>query len=152
MARKVDLRLKILTEDEVKILSLGLQKLFGPEIYAQMKAHGIDPGTTVRFMAVASRCQHTREAKGLSIKAAAAEMKIPQYRLKDIEQGQVKNIKSEILLRYIAFLGLSRWFSQWKKANPTLAERILHDSDTTNSLINGQGKSKAKRRKSQVGR
>jgi hypothetical protein len=78
------------------------------------------------------------------LKAVAAELKAPQYRLKDIEQGQVKNIKSEILLRYIGFLGLSRWFSQWKKANPRLAEKILSPADTAKPREPAKGSQKTR--------
>jgi hypothetical protein len=67
MARKVDLRLKILTEDEVKILSLGLQKLFGPKSVPNESSWDRSRDNRSIY-AVASRCQHAREAKGLSSK------------------------------------------------------------------------------------
>ena len=79
---------------------------------------------SIRFLSVAQKCSARRQSKGISIKEAAKAIGAPQYRLKDIEQSSLRDVQAPILLRYIDFLGLKRWFGQWKAANHSLAERL----------------------------
>jgi len=78
----------------------------------------------LRFMSVAARVQEARERKGLDLKKAAAALKVPQYRLRDIEQGRLKDLVPSILVRYVDFLGMKVWFGRWKKANPGIVARL----------------------------
>ncbi len=60
----------------------------------------------------------------MSLKDAAAALKVPQYRLRDIEDGRLKNILRDVLIDYVGFLKLKIWFGKWKRANPGLVARL----------------------------
>ena len=83
----------------------------------------------IRFMPVAERCKEAREGKSLSIKETASLLKIPQYRIKTIECGRVTEIESDVLEKYIDFLGLRRWFNQWIRRKTDVHERIQISDD-----------------------
>jgi hypothetical protein len=119
---------KILTDQEVRALSKGLKALLGDFYTALDTASDIRLEDWLRFQAVADRCQDSRELRGVGLKAAAAALRVPQYRLKEIEGGSVNNILPDVLVRYIAYLGLTRWFGRWKKANPSLVARLALDT------------------------
>lgn len=55
---------------------------------------------------------------------AAAALKVPQYRLKEIEACSTKRLRPEVVLKYIEFLGLAGWFGKWRKANAEYAKRM----------------------------
>jgi len=79
----------------------------------------------IRFKPVSEMCQSGREKKGLAFKQIALSLKVPQYKLKDIESSSVKNIKVDILENYIDYLGLCDWFKLWKKHNSDVYNRLL---------------------------
>jgi len=54
-------------------------------------------------------------------------MKIPQYRLKDIESGSIKTILPDFLDRYVEFLGLTDAFSDWLKDNEDIYKSIQNN-------------------------
>ncbi|MFH1219900.1 MAG: hypothetical protein V1694_05555 [Candidatus Eisenbacteria bacterium] len=62
--------------------------------------------------------------KALHIKEAAARLKVPQYRLRDVEKAWPDRMIPEIFKRYIELLGLRDWVAEWIKANSELAERM----------------------------
>jgi hypothetical protein len=63
----------------------------------------------------------------MDLKTAAKAMRVPRYRLRDIEECTVKNLDASVLHRYVGFLGLDRWFTRWSKANPKLAARFARN-------------------------
>lgn len=66
----------------------------------------------------------------MDLKAVAKIMHVPQYRLREIEECRLKQLKSSVLYAYIDFLGLGRWFSRWRKANSKLAVRLRLDKES----------------------
>ncbi|MGH7848100.1 MAG: helix-turn-helix domain-containing protein [Candidatus Binatia bacterium] len=118
---------KILSEDEIRLISRRLGKVMSPIFGELSSLYGVNIEDTVRFQAVATRLREAREHRGMDFKAAAKALGIPQYRLRDIEECRLKNLKSSALRRYIDFLGLGRWFARWRKANPKLAARLGPD-------------------------
>jgi len=52
------------------------------------------------------------------------QLKVPQYRIKDIEFGTVDCIDPKVLPRYVSLLGLGRWVQRWVAANGDLAARL----------------------------
>ena len=54
----------------------------------------------------------------------ARQLKVPQYRLRDIEAGNVSSIVPDVLIAYIKHMQLTTWFGRWKNANAELAGRI----------------------------
>ena len=118
---------KILSENEVRLISRRLEKVMSPLLGELSSAYRLNIEDAVRFQAVATRLREAREHRRMDLKAAAKALGIPQYRLRDIEGCHLKNLKSSALRQYIDFLGLGRWFARWRKANSALAARLALD-------------------------
>src|SRR5439155_194057 len=127
------------TDAEVEELARRVIENFPPGAAQVLAGYGIDPRDGIRFHPVATRCREARERRGLTIKSAAHELRIPQYRLRDVENGQTNRIEPEVLARYLALLDLGRWFARWKAYNPELAAKL---GATT---IPGHGRTRASR-------
>ncbi len=78
----------------------------------------------IRFHPVGEKCGKVREQKGLSVKKSAAQMKVPQYRLKAIEKSDLKYIQHPVLEHYIDFLGMRKWFNTWVRENSDVYNRL----------------------------
>lgn len=89
-----------------------------------MEKYPVDMEGTVRFMAVARKCEMAREELGLSIKELATTLKVNQHWVKAIEQGMVADIDGQLLHDYVQALGLERWFAKWRKANMEFYTRL----------------------------
>ena len=125
---------KILTDEEVSRTVAIITQAMGPEFIEQLEDVGIDVEHSIRVSALAHRFSEVREELGVTVKAAAAQLKCPQYRLKDIEEGRIRHIQSAVLKRYIEFLGLDEWVDLWVSANPKAASRLgLRASRDSNS-------------------
>ena len=46
---------------------------------------------------------------------------IPQYRLRAIENGLLREIRAGLARRYFHFLGIDEWVARWCRANRELA-------------------------------
>ncbi|MBW2063344.1 MAG: helix-turn-helix domain-containing protein [Deltaproteobacteria bacterium] len=124
MAKKLFRPGKILSDQEVKKISAAMHYILDPRFLEQGRKHGLNVEEIVRFQAVSYRCKEAREKLEMSIKEVALALKVPQYKLRAIEKGSLKQIEPEVLQKLLAFLGLKRWFRRWKEANPQLAKRI----------------------------
>ena len=85
--------------------------------------YSINIEDNVRFISVATRCQEARVKKGINIKETSFVLKIPQYRLKAIENGGVSRIHPNDLNAYIKYLDLDNWYKRWKYANKVLVNK-----------------------------
>lgn len=127
METKAIYRTKILSDHEVKFLTSAIRKCF-PKIFdGSIMPSGFDLEALVRFDAVAQRCRIARESRGLTIKEVASNLNVPQYRLKAIEAGHLRELRPAILEKYLGFLSLQRWFARWAKVNQALFKRIFDD-------------------------
>jgi hypothetical protein len=123
-----DLMQKILSEDEVRLMTRRLRKVIGPIFGELPSLYGIDIEDSVRFGAVATRLREAREARGMDFKAVAKTMRVPQYRLRYIEGSNMKHLRTSDLHAYIQLLGLNKWFARWCEANSKLAARLAPNS------------------------
>ena len=114
----------ILSEHEVAVVSELLRGAFGSAFAAKVDDLGSDLADTVRYSALSQQLITARESRGLSLKAAAASLKAPQYRLRAMEAGRISEIEPKLLERYVEFLEEDRWFARWRKAHPVLASRL----------------------------
>jgi hypothetical protein len=119
----------ILNEREVGLLAARLRKLLGESVMHAADTYGVDVELMLRFGSVASRCQEAREDRGLSLKDAAAKLKVPQYRLKAIEASHIGAVDEVVLKSYVELLGLERWFGQWTRHNRALHAKIFRNAD-----------------------
>jgi hypothetical protein len=115
---------KILSEDEIRLMTRGLRKAIGPALGELSGQYGLDIEDSVRFGAVATRVREAREGRGMDLKAAAKALRVPQYRLRDIEKCSLRHLRGSDLHAYIDFLGLTKWFARWRKATQKLAARL----------------------------
>ena len=112
---------RILTGAEVKALAKAVSAMLGPgfaEIAARFELRAEDG---IRFHAVAAKCTIARESRNLSVKQAAATLRVPQYRLKAIERSSTREVRGDILERYAALLELTSWLRRWATANRALS-------------------------------
>jgi cytoskeletal protein RodZ len=96
----------------------------GEPISGLLQQYGISPEDHFRFHPLAVRLEGARIERGLSLKAVAAALKVPKYRLTEIEASRTKSIDPEVLIRYVDYLGMKNWFGRWKKSNASLARRL----------------------------
>jgi hypothetical protein len=115
---------KILSENEVRLISRRLRKAMGSVFEGLPSVYGRDIEDFVRFQAVATRFRETRESRGMKLKVMAEILRVPQYRLQHIEKGDVKNLDPCLLQRYIVCLVQEKWFARWRRANRKLAARL----------------------------
>jgi len=77
-----------------------------------------------RFDALAKLCSARREAKGLSVPQVSALLKVPQYRLKAVDRGRLREVDPTVLRKYVEYLGLESWFRRWARQNRELVIRL----------------------------
>ena len=114
----------ILNNDELALLANGIRQVVGENVTLAAEAYGFDLEAILRFMPVAEKCRIARARKNMSLKDAARALRVPQYRLKDIEGGRVRVVDQAVLILYIEFLEIKQWFSRWKAQNRSLYESL----------------------------
>ena len=114
----------ILNNDELAILANGIHQVLGESVTVAVEAYGLDVEAILRFMPVAERCRIARARKDLSLKNAARALRVPQYRLKDIEENRVGAVDQAVLVLYVELLDMKQWFSRWKAQNSSLYESL----------------------------
>jgi len=118
----------ILTDDEVREVVRGIRTVFGDQFAAMAESRGIDLEQSVRFRPVGKRCEERRCARGLSVKDVAKQLKVPQFRLRDIEAGRFRSIQPPVLAAYVSHLRLRRWYRRWERSSPELARLVAPKS------------------------
>jgi hypothetical protein len=83
-----------------------------------------------RHLPLARRCAEAREARGLSFKDVSRDLGIPQYRLRAVESAGSQELRLDVLRKYVAFLGLQRWYARWSRANSALVASLEQDTET----------------------
>ncbi len=114
---------KILSDDEVTYLVTRLKQAFGEQLAGFVEGV-LSIEDNVRYWAVSARLVELREQQQKTIKQVAAALKVPQYRIKDIEGESPHAVQSEILVEYVHYLGLDEWFTKWNTAHNELWERL----------------------------
>ncbi len=114
----------ILTEEQIELLVDNIHLVFGREMVDQMKNTGINFEEILRLSSLGAKSQEVREKRGLAIKEVAAQLKVPQYRLKAIEEHRENEILPEVLERYIKFLKIEKWYKKWAEANPKVSKKL----------------------------
>jgi hypothetical protein len=105
-------------------LPTGIHQVLGESVTVAVEAYGLDVEAILRFMPVAERCRIARARKDLPLKDAARALRVPQYRLKDIEENRVGAVDRAVLDLYIELLDMKQWFSRWKAQNSSLYESL----------------------------
>jgi hypothetical protein len=119
---------KILSETEVKLADDAVKKLLGEDILEYAQKAGIKIEDTIRFHSVASKCREQRKSLQLTLKDVSLKLKVPQYKLRFIENGSVRNIDPKILFQYLIYLEINDWFQNWIESNPEYSSKFSIDS------------------------
>ena len=112
-----------------------LREVLGPGVTDIMNKSGINPDHMVRFQYISTLCINARKQKQISLKQVSKKLKIPQYRLKDIESINIKTIVPDLLEKYIEFLGLTHPFYDWLRDNEDVYRSIQDNRDKYKILI-----------------
>jgi ribosome-binding protein aMBF1 (putative translation factor) len=115
---------RILSEKEVEKMTQLLRDFLRREFSDMPEKLMHSAEEVLRMHSLRNRFQSAREARGLSIKEVAAQLKVPQYRLKAIEGGSSSEIKQDIFQKYSEFLDLEDWVSEWAAANKKVAAKL----------------------------
>lgn len=115
----------ILADDEVRIVAgmfrKTIRETLGEDAFS--KFGDVEAADFVRWASLRHTCQEAREELGLTIRDAALALKIPQQRLRAIEDGDNLDFEPPAAWRYFEFLGIQAWVKRWTAANHALAER-----------------------------
>ncbi len=106
-----------------RLTELILAKL-GPELARKFNEVDLDTEGIIRYMPLGQEIRKARAGKRLSIKEASAALKIPQYRIKAIEEGHFSQIDPELFKIYASFLGIGDYVKTWSGENTELAEKL----------------------------
>lgn len=111
----------ILNPAEVRLLKQELQRAVAsfPGLAAAVLARSDD---TIRWHALGARCAQARGVRG--IRDMSVTVGIPQYRIRAIEGGRLKEFRVDFARRYFRVLGIEDWVEQWCRANRDLATRV----------------------------
>jgi hypothetical protein len=114
---------KINSEQADNIVEL-VRDMFGENTVNMIDNHGININHLVRSMYLSKLCIRKREEKGISLKKASSNLKIPQYKLKYIETTGIVDIELDILEKYIQYLGIEKEFYEWQKQNQDIYKEM----------------------------
>lgn len=117
-----------LNKRQAGIVVKKMKEILGPEIVEMINASGLNPSRMIRFQYIASLCKNTREERGLSLKEASKQLKIPAYRLNAIEGSNIHQVVPDFFDKYIEFLGLSDEFEKWQQDNQDICNDIGKNS------------------------
>ena len=111
-------------KEQADVLVKTTMEMLGPGVGKELASSGLNVNHLIRFMYIGNLCKNTREERGLSFKEISSQLKIPQYRLKPIEDSYCGSIEVGVLEKYIEFLGLKENFEKWKVENMDVYEEI----------------------------
>jgi hypothetical protein len=115
----------LLGERDVSLLAAEVRAAFAasfPHVPIEM-AGGVED--LVRWQPLGARCREARAGRGWSYRDASAATSIPQYRIKAVEEGRLREVKPDLARRYFVALGMDGWVAGWARANQDLAARVL---------------------------
>ena len=78
----------------------------------------------IRFTPIAKTCEALRKHKRMTIHQVANKLKVPQYKIKDIEGTNVPDISVSVLRKYVEYLGLKESFETWETNNPEVLKNF----------------------------
>ena len=123
MTEKLD-KIRILSEEEVDQITKALQKFIRLECSSMPPELLSSAEDTVRLQSLCSWVGQARKSRNLTIKEVSTLLKVPQDRLKAVEEGSRSGIDSTIFTKYSDFLGLDQWVGQWIENNRKLATKL----------------------------
>ncbi len=115
----------ILSEAEISIVRAMVEQSVSSPLLATARVLGLSLDDALAYASVKDELIAEREARGITLKQAASSLRVPRHRVSAIEAGRLGEIDPKVFTRYVEWLGATRWFARWKKAQPALAARLL---------------------------
>lgn len=115
---------KNLTSEDADILAQMMLEKLGPQLASGINKTLTNQNHFFRSLYISGLCKKSREEKNLSIKDISKKLKIPQYKLKFIEDSILDHIDPKIWKKYIDHLGLNSEFSEWLEKNRDVYEEL----------------------------
>ena len=100
-----------------------IKKQLGPGFAQAVSSYKLNITDTLRFMPVANECVAARTQRGLDIKQVAGELKVPQYKITNIEHACFKDVEMDVLDKYVEYLGLEGYLKEWRENNRDLWDK-----------------------------
>ena len=110
------------TPAEVRLLARQIRREFEAAFGESEGVNDSRVEDSVRWRPLGARCAEARAPHGSRDLAAAT--RIPQYRLRAIEEGQFRAFRADLAWRYFRSLGIEDFASRWCRANRELADRV----------------------------
>ena len=115
---------KILDDDEVKhLLELMLDVMPYPA-KEMLVLSNINPEDSIRMQSLTRAFRNAREIGNQTLKDVSGKSKIPQYRIRAIEEGSLSKIKPTFLRKLSLYYDLGEWCSRWANKNTELASGL----------------------------
>ncbi|MBA2301075.1 MAG: hypothetical protein H0W08_00410 [Acidobacteria bacterium] len=111
----------ILSDAEIRVLDGEVRRALVSS-FPGIEAHLAHSEDSTRWHALGARCRQARRARG--IRDVSVALGIPQYRLRAIEGGLLREVRADLAHRYFDFLGIDAWVADWCRANRELATRL----------------------------
>lgn len=108
-----EIRVRVLDREVRRVLVASFPRIEG------RLAHSED---STRWHVLGARCAEARGGRG--IRDVSVALGIPQYRLRAIEGGRLREIRADLAQRYFHFLDIEEWVARWCRANRELATRV----------------------------
>lgn len=121
--KKLRKKTSILTDEEVSIVAREVSRLIGRDMVGLATRYGLRIEDGLRWQSLGAKCEQERSNRGFTIKDIASEIHRPQYRLRAVERGSLREFRPEVAHEYFAFLAIGRWVKRWARANQELATR-----------------------------
>lgn len=106
-----------LTAGEAKVIADMVIDSLGTQLKSLLARSDVSPADLILFMPVGKKFTGAREVRGLAIKEVSARIRVPQYRLRAVENARLRQLKSDAATKYAEFLKLTTWYQDWCSEN-----------------------------------
>ncbi len=111
----------ILTASEMRVVNREVRRVLVSS-FPGIEAHVSHSEDSTRWHALGEPCRQARGAR--EIRDVSVALGIPQYGLRAVEAGLLREVRGDLARRYFRFLGIDEWVATWCRANRDLASRV----------------------------
>jgi hypothetical protein len=115
---------KMPNSKDVREIHHAIKGLMGPGFMKLMEEYGVDTEKAISFLILGRYLKEERERRSLSLKEVTTVTKIPQYRLRAIENASVSKVTPDHLKKYISFLEIEDLAREWAEKNPEVGREF----------------------------
>ncbi len=125
--KKKKINYETLTREEAEKMA-KLIRTFTKEIVGKEYEYLIDKVTknyadNILFKAISEKIIKAREKRNLTIKEISKILKIPQYKIRYIEESNLTEIEIKFFEKYLHFLNLEIDYNKWTKKHKDIIEK-----------------------------